>query len=94
MAGALAKIPWPPAPASLRAHVFQKDMPIVLAALAYAERHLLEASPLLAAAPVYLHLRHWRPLEGRVVLWGTFGDPASWRPHTPQLEAQPLRILD
>lgn len=34
-----------------------QDMPIVLAALAYAERRLLEASPLLAAAPVYVHLR-------------------------------------
>ena len=29
----------------------------MLAALAYAERRLLEASPLLAAAPVYVHLR-------------------------------------
>ena len=50
------------------------------AALAYAERQLLAASPLLAAAPVYVHLRSHRAELNRVVPWGRFGDPASWRP--------------
>ena len=73
------RMPWPPAPPAARAAIFQRDLPLVLAALFYAERGLLAAAPHLAAAPVYLHLRTASPEADRVVPWGRFGDPATWR---------------
>jgi hypothetical protein len=89
IAGAVARIPWPPAPPRLRAMIFQKDMPLVLAALSYAERRLLQTTPVLAAAPVYVHLKSHLPELDQVVHWGRFGDPASWG---PQPAAAPVPI--
>lgn len=49
----------------------------------------LQTTPILAAAPVYVHLKSHLPELDQVVHWGRFGDPASWG---PQPAAAPVPI--
>lgn len=48
-----------------------------------------QTTPMLAAAPVYVHLKSHLPELDQVVHWGRFGDPASWG---PQPAAAPVPI--
>jgi hypothetical protein len=68
-----------PAPPSLRSFIFQREMTLVLDAIAYAERELLAARPEAATAPVYVHLDSDMAPLNRVVEWGQLGDRSSWQ---------------
>ena len=66
------------APPQLRAFVFRREMALVLSALRAGDRALLQASPELRSAPVYVHFQSHVEQLDTVEAWGTLGDSRSW----------------
>lgn len=57
-----------------RSGILHREMPLVLEAIRYAERHLVRVTPQLDLAPVMVHFRSNRRKYNTVEAWGSFGD--------------------
>ncbi|KFM29124.1 hypothetical protein F751_5480 [Auxenochlorella protothecoides] len=80
---------WTWAPPGLRSAIFRREMGVVLAALAWAERDLLSTCPAAAQAHVVVHLHSHQQAHDRTLAWGRLGDPSSW----PTMEGKGLTAL-
>jgi hypothetical protein len=60
----------------MRRAIFKHEMPLVLEALFYADRHFFEAHPHLNQAPVWVHFHARQPRYNTVDRWGV---PADYR---------------
>jgi len=57
-------------PAGWRDAIFRQELPLVLEALRFGDRHLFEAQPELDQAPIWVHFNATQPRYNRVESWG------------------------
>ncbi len=67
------------APAGLRSFIFLREMTLVLETIAYADRELIAADPLLKEALVVVHLISDVESLNREIAWGLLGDKRTWK---------------
>jgi len=60
--------------AGWRYAIFKRELPLVLEAFRYGDRHLFDAYPELDEVPVMVHFRSHRRRFNRTEQWGTPGD--------------------
>ena len=61
-------------PADWRYAIFQRELPLVLEAFRFGDRHLFEAQPELDHAPIWIHFHARQRCYNRVEAWGTLSD--------------------
>jgi hypothetical protein len=62
--------------AKMRLAIFRHEIPLVLEALCYGDRHLFDANPSLSRAPLLVHFHARQPRYDTVDSWGV---PADYR---------------
>jgi hypothetical protein len=58
-------------PAGWRDAIFRRELPLVLEAFRFGDRHLFEVRPELDWAPIWVHFHAAQPRYNRVESWGT-----------------------
>jgi hypothetical protein len=60
--------------AGWRDAIFQREVPLVLEAFRFGDRHLFETQPELDQAPIWVHFHATQPRYNRVESWGVSAD--------------------
>jgi hypothetical protein len=63
--------------ASWRYAIFRRELPLVLEAFRFGDRRLLEITPTLDRAPIWVHFHATRPRYNKTELWGALADYAT-----------------
>ena len=73
--------------ASMRESIFRHELPLVLEAFAYGDREMVDKTPRLRDAKVFVHFGKTKPSECKIESWRHAGD------YSPLIEQLPRLIL-